>query len=727
MRHHSVATRNALGAQINRRCTCTIPVGGAAPDAVPKAIWLTVMGFLLTLLLPLAAFCAERRVSGAQELAAAIREAQPGDVLQLSPGQYGILRIDRKFEGKPLEIRAADPTQRPEFTGIFLHEAKGLQLEDLAVHWRVIDAGTTDNYTASSVLKSSDVLLRRILFEGDVAKFDRAEVIGYPTAFALRLRYSERITIEDSEFRVWQRGMIIGQSRDITLRGNNIHSIRVDGMNFAAVQGLLIENNWFHDFARAPDGDHPDMIQGWSNRTETPSTDIRIRNNLLNSGNGQYTQSIFIRNEEVDTGRAGREMFYRNIEITGNTIINAHLHGITLGEADGVLIASNTLLRNRRSEGPGGNELVWIPAINVSPKSDNVTITRNVVARINGPQKRPDWKVADNLLIQDKGPSQPNYYDQIFAAALTGDPGQLATFTYLADGPVDGKHLGSAGLRPEQIAAQVKRFGPAPLQAARDHAYVNRFIFDASNVLTGADAITNTEKMAPVWEFGDGSRAKGIRVSHDFPHPGAYTVRLYIGTKAGMPQTAHVVVPDPLIMRFDPKEGLIALQRPVEGGQAEAGVLHIGGTAPPVKVSGTQISGMVTRPDFALDLTLATTGGSRSAGEILRIEESFTLGILPNGSLAVSLPEPGQKTPRTLRSPPLGLNDDHPHRILVEATADLFEIHVDGRRALRLELTQPLRLAPNRPLVLGGTSGTPGVPARISDLTLTAGKKSFAR
>ena len=74
-----------------------------------------------------------------------------------------------------------------------------------------------------------------------------------------------------------------------------------------------------------------------------------------------------MRNEMVDTGGAGDEMFYRNITIEDNVIYNAQVHGITVGETHGLTIKNNTILRNQAS---GDDKLVHVPRIYCQRKID---------------------------------------------------------------------------------------------------------------------------------------------------------------------------------------------------------------------------------------------------------------------------------------------------------------------------------------------------------------------
>ena len=185
------------------------------------------------------------------------------------------------------------------------------------------------------------------------------------------------------------------------------------------------------------------MIQFWTNGTDAPSTDIMIRGNLLASGRGTWTQSIFMRNEEVDTGRAGMEMFYRNILIEENVIANAHLHGITVGETEGLVIRQNTVLRNALSEGEDDNPPLWTPMIRVVEEARNVYITGNIVAKIAGYEGQTDWQVSDNLFVQDRTRMEAGFYDKVF----TGSPVDPATLRYRAGGPADGTGIGAALLQ----------------------------------------------------------------------------------------------------------------------------------------------------------------------------------------------------------------------------------------------------------------------------------------
>ena len=236
-------------------------------------------------------------------------------------------------------------------------------------------------------------------------------------------------------------------------------------MNFVADQSLLVADNFIHDFqTSALSGDHPDMIQFWTAGTTRPTRDVVISDNVLNAGAGSWTQSILMGNELVAQGLAGPEMLYRDITITGNVILNAHLHGISVGESDGVLIAHNTLIHLARADGAEDNPDLWTPRINLTETSDHVTIEGNATSAIVGGENRPDWTIRGNVLIQDRDPAADNFYDSVFEAAMTSTASTLAPFAYMPGGPVDGVTAGAARL----IAPMPKDQLTARFRAKRD-------------------------------------------------------------------------------------------------------------------------------------------------------------------------------------------------------------------------------------------------------------------
>jgi hypothetical protein len=388
-----------------------------------------------------------RVVDDPSGLTAAIAVLAPGDILELEPGDYGTLFLVhlRGSRAQPVVIRSRDPARPAMLSGLDMRDVHHVTLSGLVFDY-VFAVGDAGNVRPFQVAGSEGVVIEGSLFDGDLAQGISPIDDGFPTGSGLALRDSAEITLTGNVFRGFMRGLIVMDSTQVNILGNELVAMRMDAMNLAAVTHVRIEANWVHDFQRSPaSDDHPDMIQFWTTNTQTPSVEIDIRHNILNAGHGLYTQSIFMRNEEVDSGRAGEEMFYRDVQIVDNLIINAHLHGISVGQVDGLEISNNTLLHNRLAEGEDNNPRLWEPQIRVAEESRNVAILRNVVTAITGHVGQRDWQVADNLIVQDRGRMAAGmHYDQVFTNAVMGDPADLSSFRPRPDGPLAAGDLGSS-------------------------------------------------------------------------------------------------------------------------------------------------------------------------------------------------------------------------------------------------------------------------------------------
>jgi Right handed beta helix region len=159
-------------------------------------------------------------------------------------------------------------------------------------------------------------------------------------------------------------------------------------------------------------------------------------------GGGSSSQSIFMRNEKVDQGLAGPEMFYRNIAIVNNVIANRHQHGITVGQADGVLIDRNTVIQKA---GPRGDKEVPLPTIKVVKDAVNVTITNNIAARFSLAEaaEQPGWKVANNLVVESLNAGDPNFVGKVLANAQKPATAVRADFMVAVDNKAKSRGIGA--------------------------------------------------------------------------------------------------------------------------------------------------------------------------------------------------------------------------------------------------------------------------------------------
>lgn len=390
------------------------------------------------------------RIDGAAALQAALAQGVPGATLELAPGRYG--RVDLRPGTAPAVLRSADPARPARISQLTVYQVDGLRLEGLVFDYS-FDPADEPFVRPFSFGKSRNITLVGNWFDGDLARGRGAPDDGFAFATGINIRDCDAVLLERNRVTRFLRGLVARNVRGLTLRGNEITALRMDGMNLTEVSDVLIEGNHVHSFQRSlASDDHSDMIQFWTTGAKRPSTGITIRGNVLNSGPGAYTQSIFMRNELVDSGQAGPEMLYRDILIEENLILNAHLHGITVGEAAGVTIRRNTLIQNRGSAGDTDwRHLLWAPQISVKPESRAVRIQGNITHVINGFQGQRGWQVSDNLLIQNQGRAsgQPGlHYSRVFeGAGEAGPPGALGTWRLIPGGPGDRTGLGAQLLR----------------------------------------------------------------------------------------------------------------------------------------------------------------------------------------------------------------------------------------------------------------------------------------
>lgn len=572
------------------------------------------------------------------DLLAELANAEAGTVIEIAPGDYGALKISdlAGTTDQPIILKGSDPANPPRFSSLDLRDVQHLRVLHLTFDYEW-QPGEKIYHRPFQIIGSEDVTVSNTLFDGDLT-VAATEQEPSPTGFALGISSSSGVIIADSEFRHFFRGIVTAQSNKITLRNNNLHSLRMDGLNFAETRDVVIEGNRIQNFDRVLNSaDHADFIQFWTNQTKSPSENIIIRGNILNSGDGWYTQSIFMRNDQVDRGLAGREMFYRNVLIEDNVIINAHLHGISVGETDGLIIRNNSVIRNARSEGPDNNPNLWTPQIRVSPTATNVTITGNVVSKIEGFDDQPDWAVENNFFIQDRRPGDPGYYDEVFLGARTGDPTRLENFASLPGGPLDGSGLGSSILA--NLANDLAKPLPA-IKVTPEESTPKGFAFDAT--LTRFPAHSDPASATYAWDMGDGTRLEGAKVTHGYATDGTYNVTLTLtlpGTEDVRAQ-ATVTIPKSDVFALDPTtnalmafsgDAPIAITHPSISG----GILRLAPDDPRLTVPFDLIAPLYGAQDFRLSFRLQGSGDYRKFGEILHIPKTLVLSVTGRGALNV--------------------------------------------------------------------------------------------
>ena len=374
---------------------------------------------------------------------AALASAQGGDRIELAPGNYGDVDIVGNFAAD-VTIVSADPLSPAVFSGMDL---VGSHIVLDAIRFDYQPSNPSAEFQSVSpfdIDNSSFITIRNSVFAGG------AVIDGqYGAGQGLVVRNSDHIVIEYNEFSYWYKALGIHSVTDAVVRGNDMHSLNNDGIIMSGVDGLLIEGNWIHDFFTAPGQGHNDMIQMNSYVGAPTSQNIIIRDNFLDAGDGRSTQSIFMRNEQVDLGQASFEQSaYRNILIEDNVIYNAHLNAIYVGETDGLVIRNNTILHDTYiTDGPDWGPIIRLPATYL-----NVTVENNIVYGDGD---------GSNFGTQDTDPNGANYYGDLFVNPLGAEAPSLADLRAVSGGVIETGGFGAEMTRSDiDITLEV---GPAAM------------------------------------------------------------------------------------------------------------------------------------------------------------------------------------------------------------------------------------------------------------------------
>ena len=643
-------------------------------------------------------------VSTAAELEDALRKATGGETILLEGGNYGELEMGKWTSVEAIypatvTIASADPADPAVFTALNLRDVENFTVEGVTFDYT--HKGEHLSYNAFVVSGGADVTIRNSSFEGDVVPTGLTEPTA--TGIALAVKGVTGCTVEGNTFQDFYKGAFVFESTDVVFAHNEMHSLRSDGLNVVSTQGILVEDNHFHDFAFAEGSkDHMDFIQFWTMNATIPTTDVVIRGNLLDVGDGSHTQSIFMRNEMVDTGRAGSEMYYQNVLIEDNVILNGHLHGITVGETDGLVIRNNTLLE-------AGADVFAEPRINVNSDSTGVAVTGNVSHAV--PEARSGWTISDNLLVQFDDPAAPDYFTNFFVESSLQDGG----IPVLRQDNLELDSSFGAAMTAEGGETRVgfSTFGSEADPLTR--------VFDAASTMS-AQGFTDAAigAMRFEWTFGDGTSATGPVVSRSFSGPGEHAVDLSVTLPAGeVLETGGVVaLPNPTLLRLSEGDLLIdELGADVTLFDGSSSGIRLPSTGSVMDLKAAPLQRVDAAASLSMDVTVQAAGARAAGGEILNLVGTLWLGTREDDVSAVLQTESGGRI--KLYAADVGVNDGRAHDISVrfdDATGRA-ELMVDGVLAAAAQSDEGIGGGHNR-LTIGNPYGKTNFDGTITDLRL---------
>jgi hypothetical protein len=665
------------------------------------------------------------QVSTLSGLYSALANAKGGETIALAGGNYGSFFLGAKsgFDitfPSNVTITSANPDQPAVFSKVDVRGAANLTFDGVTFDY-TFKTGDQIYSRPFSFSGCDNIAIRNTTIDGDVARGVSAVDDGYGYAIGLSVRGSRGVTLEQNEISGFHRGLTVGESQNVAVHGNDLHSLRMDGMNFSEVRDVVIENNWIHDFKRSLDSlDHSDMIQFWTNGTDSPTENVIIRGNRLDIGAGDATQSIFMRNDLVDRGLAGDAMFYRNILIEQNVITNGHLHGISVGETAGLTIRNNSVLHADGRAVDGLDPSVEIPAINVAGRSTSVAVTGNATSAVSGFTGQPGWTVAQNAFVQDQDAGKPGYYGTEFTtSSLTPGADPVA----VPGGLLERLNAG-ADVTRDPVSDTIQPLFSATV-SPDDPSCI---IFDATATLQAAGALPKGTQF--LWSFGDGTTASGAVVAHDYGATGQYNAELkvilpdgqgFLATAAvSIADTDVLTLGDSQFVAFDTTGAAVVLAPDDSISDAGLTLQAKGVSASVVREHVTDILGT---EDFTIDLTLQAAS-STSRGEIFRLHGSLIASTDAKGNLLIrAFGTDGVE--RKLFSTDVNLADRKAHDLSISMHDNVLSLTIDGRMVDTEPMPVSLARVGSHNLVFGNPWGSANFVGTLSAFDIHTGGADF--
>ncbi|NOE35820.1 right-handed parallel beta-helix repeat-containing protein [Ruegeria sp. HKCCD7318] len=590
-------------------------------------------------------------VTSAVELNQALSQATGGETILLAAGDYGTLNLSGTQFKANVTIKSADPNAMASFSGMYLKQTSNITFENIEFDY-TYQNGQTEFAKPFVIENSSNVIISGSVFDGDVASGTGTAADGLGTGKGLVVKGSDNVDIVNTEFYNWWNALTVNTSTNVDIVGNNIHSIRSDGIKLGSSDSVLIEQNYIHDF-KGDDSlsDHRDMIQ-IQRSSGTGVNDLTIRDNVFDMGAGDWTQTIWAGHDRADA--TDPTNWHTNLVIENNVIYNAHTHGISINLTDGLTIQNNTLLAVDRAQTGG----ITIPKILVSSNSKNVAIEQNVAPTVGGYNGQTDWSVTDNVYVQNIDPSKPDYYDSHFVYhAIAASDGYNQY----------GVQSGSSIVQLDAGSSLVDSF-PMSYEA---WAGIATTPTSSGSTSTGATTIPSTGGTAPVTTPDDtsGTSDNGTDIS---------------SPASGDTASQNQMVFDDFVLDIAslPQDGSAKFIGDVSVVDTASGpVLQFDGDRDMVKLGRLQEFENSEQLAFTVEYTRAEADGS----EQRLVWNKGHVGLTLSGDgLIVHVGNNDDKFGKGFRVDNIGLNDTDAHRItvLVDQEADKLQVLVDGNLVL---------------------------------------------
>lgn len=670
-------------------------------------------------------------VANASALLSALRTAQGGDTILLAAGDYGDVDLSRLNFASEVTIRSADAAAPACFTGLDIANARNIRIDSIAL--RFMPTETTYAWSSAiNIRGSSDITIANSVMQGgpsingvpaSATELDATgNVLGMPTGRAASVTGSSNITFTRNDISAFHKAIVLSDVDGITISDSDIHDLRSTPVSGGDVSNLVVSNNHLHDsnpWQFTLGGDHGDFVHIWTSPTlqTSASRNISITNNFIDQGLGQPLLGIYLDDNQNNLG-------FQNVRITENVIFNDDGQGIRLENAHGVTITDNSLIQSRGTAGEA-------PAVILADGTDDVTFTRNILS--GAPSATLSGAADGNLYLQRIDTNAANYYGRVFVNAMTtgakrSDLQILPTSTIAGQGYGSNQSVfSSAEGQPVAVFTT--------LENATNHKQIS---FDASlSVVETTPPPNSTATCSYSWDFGDGSRAKGLKPVHTYAATGNYAVTLTVKDPFGniSVRKRDLKVIDEYLLHLDfsstgvaetstyasPLTGALDSSNLVETAQGTA--YHLGGSNW-FEADEKTASQIFNRSQFTLSFALQRDFATTGTGSLMRIHGAWSVALTSKGELEFSMTSQAGTTYKVI-SAGAKLTDTALHNIDLsfDANAGQAAIYVDGKAVGQGAVGGSTRMMASWGFAVGNPFGS-SARAKIGDIAFIDYAKS---
>lgn len=259
-------------------------------------------------------------------LAAALKAAKSGDVIQLAPGDYAMPSINGlAFDlTNPLTIVAQPGAPAlPALHGLKIANASGIVFDGFELVTYDVNGMAVDPYYAFRLTNCHGLTFRNLFVHGDPAKPPAQQINGFYPSLCSGLLFT------DNTFENLCAAINAQKSPGLHILHNFVTGLNKGGFEIGGCSDVTIADNFITNFQSAP-GIHGDAVQIFTFGETAAAKNINVTGNLYTRGaNGIPAQGIFIQDET-------KSLPFSNVNISNNCILGGEWDSIMLNGISGV-------------------------------------------------------------------------------------------------------------------------------------------------------------------------------------------------------------------------------------------------------------------------------------------------------------------------------------------------------------------------------------------------------